>query len=232
MEGDSKPSWLQHLTSYESDEEEHNDTADVREKAGNVKIEEDKEKKVEGNRFGLLGYDDVKKQEEGVDSGPSDASNTDLDLLKNANFCCICKSTDIKYRCPRCQLRTCNLPCVNKHKEIFSCDGKRDRTPYVRIGDFTEKHFIDDFFFLQEAEEAIERSERTRKATNTLFGRSKERIIKTIREQKREKGEDTKNVCLPSSSKKKPRFNRNNQRKGNIVNRITNHDPSSQTPCQ
>ncbi len=31
-----------------------------------------------------------------------------------------------KYKCPACGIRTCSLPCVNNHKRVTGCTGKRN----------------------------------------------------------------------------------------------------------
>lgn len=112
--------------------------------------------------FGLFGCDD----EDGEATVVKD-SKTNEELMKelrDAKYCCVCKSFEIKYRCPGCQLRTCGLDCVKKHKRNFSCNGKRDRVPFVKRGDFNDKIFIDDYFLLEETEQVIERAVRVRQS--------------------------------------------------------------------
>ena len=86
-----------------------------------------------------------------------------IELLIKSNLCCICKSKDVKYRCPKCSLRTCSLVCCKKHKEVFTCDGVRDACPFLKISEFTDKNLVDDYFFLERANSAIESAARKRR---------------------------------------------------------------------
>jgi len=67
-----------------------------------------------------------------------------------------------KYRCPKCLLISCSLKCVNKHKEKFNCDGKRDRFQFVNLKEMEDKHVTSDFRFLEEATEVLDRAKRKR----------------------------------------------------------------------
>jgi hypothetical protein len=52
------------------------------------------------------------------------------------NLCTSCHTATAKYRCPRCETRTCSLSCVQTHKSQTGCSGKRDRTGYVSMKEF------------------------------------------------------------------------------------------------
>merc|ERR1712091_109527 len=67
-----------------------------------------------------------------------------------------------KYRCPKCLLISCSLKCINKHKEKFNCDGKRDRFQFVNLKEMEDKHVTSDFRFLEEATEVLDRAKRKR----------------------------------------------------------------------
>lgn len=41
--------------------------------------------------------------------------------------CEICKQALFKYTCPACNLKTCSLQCVNTHKKIKRCSGKKPK---------------------------------------------------------------------------------------------------------
>ena len=56
--------------------------------------------------------------------------------------CAICTESRAKYRCPRCSLETCCLQCVNKHKTDAGCTGERDKTAYVKVGDFKDINLL------------------------------------------------------------------------------------------
>lgn len=51
--------------------------------------------------------------------------------------CEVCNDQEAKYTCPRCEVKTCCLTCVNIHKKELECDGQRNKVSYKRISDFT-----------------------------------------------------------------------------------------------
>ena len=53
-------------------------------------------------------------------------------------LCEPCGLHPAKYTCPRCQMKTCSLACVNQHKESQGCNGIRDLTAYKSLSNFTE----------------------------------------------------------------------------------------------
>ncbi|CAM9961810.1 unnamed protein product, partial [Discosporangium mesarthrocarpum] len=81
--------------------------------------------------------------------------------------CEVCKAQDRKYCCPRCQRLTCSLSCCLLHKKQEGCDGKRNRTEYVSMSDFTDTHLRSDFNFL---EDALRRVEVGRREMKISFG--------------------------------------------------------------
>ncbi len=69
------------------------------------------------------------------------------DKKTNIN-CLICKLHESKYKCPRCQIRTCCLNCVREHKKIFKCSGVRDKFSKKALKDFSENDFVRDMNFI------------------------------------------------------------------------------------
>jgi len=51
--------------------------------------------------------------------------------------CEVCSDQEAKYTCPRCEVKTCCLTCVNTHKKELECDGQRNKVAYKRISEFT-----------------------------------------------------------------------------------------------
>jgi hypothetical protein len=45
-----------------------------------------------------------------------------------------------KYRCPRCDWRSCGIACVRRHKEETGCSGLRDRTAFVPLRAMSDTH--------------------------------------------------------------------------------------------
>ena len=53
----------------------------------------------------------------------------------------------------QCMLTKRNLCCLTaEHKAASGCTGKRDRTQYVRLPDFTERQLISDYRLLEETQ--------------------------------------------------------------------------------
>ncbi|XP_023161202.1 box C/D snoRNA protein 1 [Drosophila hydei] len=64
--------------------------------------------------------------------------------------CEVCASQPARYACPKCEVKTCCLACVQIHKRELQCDGKRDRTKFMPISEMTEREFMSDYCFLEE----------------------------------------------------------------------------------
>ncbi|KAL7902465.1 hypothetical protein HDV63DRAFT_19141 [Trichoderma sp. SZMC 28014] len=77
------------------------------------------------------------------------------------SLCAICHTSVPQYKCPRCNIRTCSLACVKKHKSWSQCSGERDQTAYVPKSRLTTAAGVDhDYNFLHSIEMASERAER------------------------------------------------------------------------
>jgi hypothetical protein len=59
------------------------------------------------------------------------------DLYYRLGKCEVCNNQEAKYTCPRCEVKTCCLTCVNIHKNELGCNGQRNRVAYKRISEFT-----------------------------------------------------------------------------------------------
>ncbi|KAJ5893677.1 Zinc finger HIT-type [Penicillium taxi] len=78
-----------------------------------------------------------------------------------SELCSICHLNPPKYRCPRCFIRTCSLPCTRRHKLWSECSGVRDPAAFVRRNDLaTESAFDRDFNFITGIERSLERAGR------------------------------------------------------------------------
>lgn len=77
------------------------------------------------------------------------------------SLCAICHTSVPQYKCPRCNIRTCSLACVKKHKSWSQCSGERDQTAYVAKSRLATAAGVDhDYNFLHSIEMASERAER------------------------------------------------------------------------
>mgnify|MGYP001111843740 CR=1 FL=1 len=59
-----------------------------------------------------------------------------------AALCSVCTTAPWKYRCPGCQQVTCSLACVKAHKAKTGCDGRRPRTAFVGVHDYTDVNLM------------------------------------------------------------------------------------------
>ncbi|XP_071445285.1 box C/D snoRNA protein 1 isoform X2 [Hetaerina americana] len=65
------------------------------------------------------------------------ANNGDSSLNARLAKCEVCQNGDIKYTCPRCEVKTCSLKCVKIHKSELDCNGERDKVAYKSLSRFT-----------------------------------------------------------------------------------------------
>lgn len=59
-------------------------------------------------------------------------------------------ANDAKYCCPKCEVKTCSISCLNIHKKELDCNGIRDKTKFLPLKEMTEKDFASDYTFLEE----------------------------------------------------------------------------------
>jgi len=64
--------------------------------------------------------------------------------------CEVCDKNEARYACPKCEVKTCAVACVQIHKRELNCDGIRDRTKYMPLSEMTEREFLSDYCFLEE----------------------------------------------------------------------------------
>jgi len=74
---------------------------------------------------------------------------------------------DGKYRCPRCDTRSCSLTCVQQHKQISGCDGLRKKIKYVPMKKFTELDLVQDFKMLESVSAAVDKCQRDKLKRST-----------------------------------------------------------------
>ena len=80
----------------------------------------------------------------------------------NADVACAQCGAPAKYTCPGCARRTCSLGCVRAHKAVHGCTGKRDRTAFVPLAEFTDAHLASDYTLLEEAAREGDAAKRAR----------------------------------------------------------------------
>ena len=70
--------------------------------------------------------------------------------------CWACDNTS-KYKCPKCEVRSCSLQCVQRHKLEAECDGIRDKVKYLPINKFTDLDVVSDFRLLEEVSKQVDK---------------------------------------------------------------------------
>ncbi|KAH8342874.1 hypothetical protein KR059_000968 [Drosophila kikkawai] len=83
-------------------------------------------------------------------------------------MCEVCAAKEARYACPKCEVKTCSLACVQIHKKELACDGQRDRTKFVPLSQMTAREFMSDYCFLEEATRYAEarQSDRSKRFTH------------------------------------------------------------------
>ncbi|KAF8782357.1 Box C/D snoRNA protein 1 like protein [Argiope bruennichi] len=101
------------------------------------------------------------------------------------NLCTICDKPS-KYRCPKCSTFSCSLECVKVHKDESGCDGVRDKTAYVPIEEFHERHLLSDYHFLENIGRTIDNAQRSKKKFGLMhyLPHNLYRLQKAARERK------------------------------------------------
>uniref|UniRef100_A0A0A1X8K5 Box C/D snoRNA protein 1 n=1 Tax=Zeugodacus cucurbitae TaxID=28588 RepID=A0A0A1X8K5_ZEUCU len=110
----------------------------------------DKEKRVKTDNSGT--------SEEDADSVADESSSSDSDKedfnsschLPRLGQCEVCAADNARYCCPKCEVKTCCVRCVQIHKKELDCDGIRDRTKFIPLRKMTKMDFMSDYYFLEE----------------------------------------------------------------------------------
>ncbi|CAH8864507.1 unnamed protein product [Trichobilharzia szidati] len=71
-------------------------------------------------------------------------------INNNNRLCAICLENEFKYKCPKCEIKTCSLSCCNNHKSQFNCNGICDTVTYCRREDYSTFLFQRDYRLLEE----------------------------------------------------------------------------------
>ncbi|KAF2719339.1 hypothetical protein K431DRAFT_296080 [Polychaeton citri CBS 116435] len=108
-----------------------------------------------------------------------------------SELCTICYTNAPKYRCPRCQTRTCSLPCYKRHQQRASCNGQRNPAAYVKKSQWQTPSGIDhDYNYLKSvernlaraAEDTGDRKAATKESNNNSEGKHDRNVARAWRE--------------------------------------------------
>lgn len=70
---------------------------------------------------------------------------------RSLGLCEVCNFLEAKYTCPKCEVKTCCVRCLQIHKKELDCNGIRDKTKFIPIRNMTKMDFLSDYTFLEEA---------------------------------------------------------------------------------
>ncbi|XP_015363493.1 PREDICTED: box C/D snoRNA protein 1 [Diuraphis noxia] len=78
-----------------------------------------------------------------------------MESKNRLGFCEVCSGDAAKYCCPRCEVKTCSLSCVNIHKKELDCDGKKYKTGFKKLEKFNDADMGQDYRLMNEFIEAV-----------------------------------------------------------------------------
>ncbi|CAJ0589759.1 unnamed protein product [Cylicocyclus nassatus] len=97
-------------------------------------------------------------------------------------LCAMCQKVPHKYRCPKCDLRTCSVDCSKKHKEERDCDGVRPPfEPVSKLSQFDANKSIQDQRFLSAVQSNIKKSPVNASLPSTSNGHHSDMISEGVR---------------------------------------------------
>uniref|UniRef100_A0A182WAY6 HIT-type domain-containing protein n=1 Tax=Anopheles minimus TaxID=112268 RepID=A0A182WAY6_9DIPT len=92
-----------------------------------------------------------------IKTGPTETQpKPGCSSAKRLGLCEACNVSAAQYTCPRCEVKTCSLVCLNLHKQELKCDGIRDRTKYIPLVKMTKVDLMNDYYFLEECTKFVE----------------------------------------------------------------------------
>jgi len=103
-------------------------------------------------------------------STPSSPPSTRHNPSRKNNLCQECKVAEFCYQCPGCGFRSCSLTCCRAHKERLQCNGRRDRTTFLRLGQMSDHTLTSDFHFLEDMIRNVDAGKRVLKRTRAGGG--------------------------------------------------------------
>ncbi|CAB9503914.1 Box C/D snoRNA protein 1 [Seminavis robusta] len=105
-----------------------------------------------------------------LNGATNETSTSTIDISIDSSkdqLCQECDSESFRYQCPRCSHRTCSLQCCVAHKHRTGCNGKRDRTKFLRVAHMDDGTLNSDYHFLEDVLGAVERAKRTTGTNNS-----------------------------------------------------------------
>lgn len=103
----------------------------------------------------------------------------------------MCASGIARYTCPRCEVKTCRLECVNIHKLELKCDGIRNRTKFIPLKEMSELDFRNDYYLLEDCARYVDARKTDRIKLFTHYKRSLPSHLNRLRREAQ-----TRNITL------------------------------------
>lgn len=79
---------------------------------------------------------------------------------KNPN-CQVCSKPNGRYKCPKCDYRTCSAFCASHHKRLVGCDGVKAVIGFVPQREYAEKECKQDYKFLLNMMDNVDKVKKT-----------------------------------------------------------------------
>ncbi|KAK4468771.1 hypothetical protein MN116_007944 [Schistosoma mekongi] len=81
---------------------------------------------------------------------PENSQSIECGSVTDNRLCTVCLENEFKYKCPKCETKTCSLSCCNDHKIRFDCSGICDAVTYCRKENYSMFLFQRDYRLLEE----------------------------------------------------------------------------------
>ncbi|KAH8341737.1 hypothetical protein KR074_011630, partial [Drosophila pseudoananassae] len=117
-------------------------------------------------------------------------------------ICEVCAAKEAIYACPKCEVKTCSLSCVQIHKKELQCDGQRDRTKFVPLSEMTAREFMSDYCFLEECTRYTENRKTDKCKSYTHENRSLPHSLHRLRSAAKRRNINLR-LLLPNFSRRK-----------------------------
>lgn len=120
-----------------------------------------------------------------------------FNFIFRLGLCEVCNGNLAKYCCPKCEVKTCKLECLNIHKKELDCTGIRDKTKFIPLRQMTDSDFMSDYCFLEEATRYVADRKRDKIKSYTSYNKRLPAMHFKLREAARERGTKLK-FLLPN----------------------------------
>jgi len=114
-----------------------------------------------------------------ITSGTAAAPNTATFMARNndngipvtkTKQCHECRANPALYQCPRCSFRSCSLPCCQAHKRRTQCNGRRDKTQFLKMSQMNDATLKSDYLFLEEIVGRVDAGKRLLRSAGAAAG--------------------------------------------------------------